>query len=520
MAYLKIIFCVFCLFGTLVCVGQRQPVKYGKVEEKEIALTSYQGADAVILCDYGEYKFDGKTGVVYFEYTRHLRIKILTEAGQRYATQQIQYYDLQAASYYPFNESYTLRAQTLNVNAKGKVTESKVKSKYTVVTKPGQDFNAGITIHFPNVRPGSIIEYEITIPTIETVNPAPWLVQYDLPNLWSELRIITPMEFNYAIKLYNIDYSDVAEFKNIPTSIKYPGRSVVYNANQFQFIRKNIPSLPYSGNDIDYNNSRMFVKFILDFASQKYVFPQMTEIFKAMDPEYKYLDKSEKQIAQEHSGYILYKRPDLVKTAKDLNKSDKFGIPQILNMGLNDTIRKLTGMYNTDEEKVMAVYRFVRDQAEWNNQYQIFVDAGIPVFLIKLADKFSRVPVKMNTSLQKVIKKQEGTNGEINAILINLLRAAGFKTNPVLTSTLSSCYLDTSFFNLQQFNHLIAAVEVDGTEMLLDAVKKGDGSIMSSDIMNEYGLLIEKKSARWIQVAYPYPVLPRDLEFSQSDQSE
>ena len=512
MTYLKFTLCVFYLISTLVCVGQRQPVKYGKVEDKEIALTSYHGADAVILCDYGEYEFDGKTGVVYFEYTHHLRIKILTEAGLRYATQQIQYYDLQTASYYPYNESYTLRAQTLNVNAKGKVIESKVKSKYTIVTKPDGNFNAGISINFPNVRPGSIIEYEINIPTIETVNPAPWMVQYDLPCLWNELRIITPMDFNYAIKLYNIDYPDVAEFKNIPTSIRYPGRSIVYNANQFQFIRKNVPSLPYPGNDIDYNNSRMFVKFILDYASQKYVFPKMTELFKAMDPEYKFLNKSEKQIVLRNTGYILYKRPDLVNIAKDLNKSEKFGIPLILNMGLNDTIKKLTALCNTSEEKVMAIYHFVRDQAEWNNQYKVFLDAGIPIFMIKLAGVFSREPVKMNTSLQKVIRKQEGTNGEINAILINSLRAAGFKANPVLTSTLNTCYLDTSFFNLQQFNHLIAAVEFDDREILLDAVKKDDGSILTSEIMNEFGLLIDLRGARWIQVAYPYAVLPRVLD--------
>jgi hypothetical protein len=115
----------------------------------------------------------------------------------------------------------------------------------------------------------------------------------------------------------------------------------------------------------------------------------------------------------------------------------------------------------------------------------------------------------MNTSLKKVISKQEGTNSEINSILINLLRAAGFKANPVLVSTLSNNYLDTTFFTLQQFNHLIAAVEVDGQEILLDAVQKGDGSIMSSEIMNEFGLMIELKNARWIQVAYPYPILPQ-----------
>lgn len=509
MTFWKITFCVFFLSAcTLISVGQRPPAKYGKVEEKEITLTSYKGADAVILSDYGEYKFDATTGVVFFLFTHHMRIKILTEAGLRYATQQIPYYDLHSASYYPYNETYNLRAQTINVNEKGKVVESKVKVRSTEVAKPDENFNASVTIHFPDVKPGSIIEYEITIPTIETVNPAPWIVQYDIPSLWNELRIITPLEFDYAIKPYNIDYSNVSENKGITTSVKYPVRSVTISANQYQFIRKEVPALPYSGNSMDYNNSRMIVKFILDFASKKFLLPEMNEIIKATDPEYRYMDKSEKQIALVLSGYILYKRPDAAKIAKDLNKSEEFGVPLVLNMGLNDTIRKLTAIYNTDEEKVAAIYNFVREQAVWNNQYRIFVDAGVPRFVIKLAEKFSSGPVKMNTSLQKVINKQEGTNSEINSILINLLRASGFKANPVLVGTLSNCYIDTTFFNLQQFNHVIAAVEINGQQILLDAVKKGNGSIMTSDIMNEFGLMIELKNARWIPVAYPYPVLP------------
>jgi hypothetical protein len=337
------------------------------------------------------------------------------------------------------------------------------------------------------------------------------MVQYDIPSLWNELRITTPQDFDYAVKAYNLDYADVNKFKAIPTSITYPGRSIVYNGTQFQFTRKNIPSLPYPGNDIDFNNSRMFVKFILDYASRKFLFPHMDEIFKAMDPEYRYMGKAEKNITLDNSGYVLYRKPDLQKLAKTLNKSERFGIPLILNMGLNDTIRKLTSLYNTDNEKIMAIYKFVTDNAEWNKQYRIFVDSGMPLFLVRLADKFSSQPVKMNLSLQKVMRKQEGTNSEINSILINLLRASGFKANPVLVSTLNTGYLDTTFFTLQQFNHIIAGVELDGEQILLDATKKGDGSIMSSDIMNEFGLMIELKKARWIQVAYPYPILPRSL---------
>ena len=521
MTFTKITFCVFFfLFSTLVSFGQRSPVKLGKVDEKEIALTSYQGADAVILCDYGEYKFDGRTGQVYFYFVHHLRIKILTEAGLRYATQQIHYYDLSTSSFYPYNESYILKAQTLNVNIKGKVDATKVKSGNTVVTPPDYNNNASVTIHFPDVKPGSIIEYEITIPTMETVNPDPWMVQYDIPSLWNELRIITPQDFNYAVKPYNVDYAEVSRFESMTTSIDYPGNSVVYNANVFRFIRKDIPSLPTSGSELDYNNSRMYVKFILNYVSRKFLLPKMNEILKAMEPEYKYLDRSEKQLAMENKSFIIYRRPDLSKITNDLIKNPQFWLPLVLNMGINDTINKITALYDTDEEKINAVYLFARSLTDWNNQYRVFVDAPLPQFIMKIADKFSKEPVKMNTGLQKVVQQHEGSSSDINAILINLLKNAGFKAYPVLVSTLNNGYLDTTFFNIQQFNHIIAAVELNGREIFLDAVKKGSGSIMSTDIMNEYGLLVELQNSRWIQVAYPYAVLPRSLELPVMDQTQ
>jgi len=516
MTFRATIFCVFCLVSaTVICAGQLPPLRYGRLHEKDTALTSYEGADAVILCDYGQYMFSNeKFGTVYFHYTRHLRIKILTEAGMRYATQQIPFYDLQSASYSIYSQSYSLRAQTLNVNAKGKIVESKVKFRNIDVTEPDEYFNARLTIHFPDVRPGSIIEYLITIPTFETVNPAPWMVQYDIPCLWNELRIITPVYFSFAIKPYNMEYSDVCEIKSIMTGISYPNmrRSGSYEAKQFQFIKTDIPSLPFSGNETDYNNSRMFVKFMLEFATQRQLLPGMSEIIKGMDPGYKYMKRSEKRTALLKSGYILYRRPDLKEITKDLNRSEQFGIPLILNLGFNDTLKKITGVYDTDEEKVMAIYHFVRDQLEWNKQYRILLDPGIPFFLIWLVDKITREPVKMNVTLKKVIDKGEGNNSEINGVLINMLRAAGFRARPVLVSTLNNtCYLDTSFFNLHQFNHMIAAVEVDGREILLDAVRKWEGTIMTADLMNEFGLLIELRRARWIKVADQHSVPPRDV---------
>lgn len=504
----KLFFLAVLITLSAVGFGQSLPAKYGKLDEKEIKLTNYQGANAVILVDYGEYKFDGQLGQVYFMFKRFLRIKILTEEGLKYATQTIPFYDLHKATYFPYNKSYMLKAQTLNIDKNGKIVKSKVKIKNTSETPADDEFNASLTLNFPNVKVGSVIEYEITIPTIETVNPSPWYIQYEIPTVWNELRIIAPLDFNYAVKSYNTDYFNVSEVKDITTSISYPGRLLNYNGYLYQFVRQNVPALAYGGNPLDYNNSRMFIKFMLDYASKTYLFPRMDEIFKATDPEFKYLDKSEKQTQLTDVGFLMYKKPTMEKMAKEFNRSDRFGIPMILNMGYKDTIRTLTKDSQTMEDKVNAIYNFVLNSVEWNNKYRIFVNSGIPMFMVKLVDKFSSEPTRMNVSLQKVMNKHKGSNSEINAILINLLRANRINAYPVLVSTLNNCYLDTSFFNIHQFNHVIAAVEINGEIKYLDAAAKDGKSIMTREPINEFGLLIDPKKARWVKVAEPYPVLP------------
>lgn len=494
----------FLLLIPVYSLGQPAPAKYGKIGEKDKNLTEYNGADAVILVDYGQYYLDARYGKVYFNFQRLLRIKILTEQGLKYAQQQIAYYDLHKATEAPFTRPYELRAQTLNIDAKGKIIKSKVKTRNIVETPADDEFNASLTLHFPDVKPGSIIEYEITIPTIETVNPAPWYFQYEIPTLWSELHIITPLDFNYAVKSYNTDFLDVAEVKSINPIINFPHRPISYSGNLYQFVKQNVPALPFSGDSADFNNSRMFINFMLEYASKKFLFPQMDELYKATDPEFKYLDRTAKQFQLTNAGYVVYAKPDPDHIAKELNKSDRFGIPLIMNMGLNDTIRKLVKDTKTTGDKIDTIYDFVRNNLEWNNKYRIFVDPGLPKFMVKLINSFSQKAVKTNTSLEKVMKKKAGTSSEINAVLINLLRANQINAFPVLISTLKNNYLDTSFFNLHQFNHMIAAVEMDGNILLLDAVNKNGKSILTGEPVNEFGLLIESKSARWIRVAIPY----------------
>jgi hypothetical protein len=239
---------------------------------------------------------------------------------------------------------------------------------------------------------------------------------------------------------------------------------------------------------------------MLEYATRKFALPYMEELFKATDPGFKYLDKAEKSSVLMNSGFIIYNKPELENLPKSLMKDPGFGPPLIINMGLADTVKKITANSKTSEEKAMAIYNYVSNQMEWDSSYRVFVNMGFPVKIVEFISRFSSSDLNMNASLSKPFRKQIGTSSEINFILINLLNTAGVKAFPVLVSTKDFDILDSSFFNLHQFNHVVAYVELDGKNLLLDAARNGNGTILTTVPMNESGLLVKKNEAEWIRV--------------------
>lgn len=480
-------------FFTFSVLAQKMPVKYGKISDEEINLSSYHGSDAVILCDYGTYQYDARLGQLYLYFTRHLRIKILTSAGLKYATQTVPFYDLKSATSFRNNRVFELRAQTLNINAKNEIKHDKVKTKNYTVSEADVDFNSSLTIKFPNVAVGSIIEYEIKIPTIEVVNPPEWIFEQDIPVIHSELRVISPEYIQYSGKAYLIDYLDVSETKYQTSVLSYPRGSISYQSYQMQFVKSNVPAAspgtPYY--------ERMRLKIMLDFASQKFTIPGVPYLFRATDREYKYKDRAEKDMTLTNISYILYKSPDLETLPKKMLKDPYFGPPLNIHMGINDTINSLIKGRTNEEEKIQIIYNFISDHMTWNGVYRSFVDPALSKFMLKIISQVNN-KAKLNKSLSKPYDKQIGTNAEINFILINALRKAGIKANPVLVSTLDNSYLDPELFSLQQFNHVVALVEINNQSIILDAVHANDGTVLSKQNLNSIGLVIKSDEAYWI----------------------
>jgi hypothetical protein len=77
----------------------------------------------------------------------------------------------------------------------------------------------------------------------------------------------------------------------------------------------------------------------------------------------------------------------------------------------------------------------------------------------------------IRTSLNDVIRKQGGTVGDINLLLVTMLRKIGLTTDPVVLSTRDNGYNLASFPELRQLNYVIARVTIDGKVIYLDAAQ-------------------------------------------------
>lgn len=124
-----------------------------------------------------------------------------------------------------------------------------------------------------------------------------------------------------------------------------------------------------------------------------------------------------------------------------------------------------------DYERMRTIHKYVRENMEWNKYENIWALYGV----------------------KSVWKDKKGTSGEINLILINLLKDAGLKVKPILVSTRENGIINTSVAGFDQFNKVMAYVQIGESVYVLDATEKFTPShLIPFDVMASEGLLIEK----------------------------
>lgn len=173
-----------------VCVAKAQVRGFGNIDTADLKLTCCEferDANAMVLFDRAKVTFS-VFGALNLE--RHKRIKIFNEKGIEYGNLKIQYDNM-----YGIERVYQIEAQTINFE-NGKIVTSKIDPKLMYAEHTDKNKDA-IVLTFPNVKPGSVIEYRYSLIRSLASNLPPWYFQTDIPTRYSEFNIVFPSGFRF-----------------------------------------------------------------------------------------------------------------------------------------------------------------------------------------------------------------------------------------------------------------------------------------------------------------------------------
>lgn len=174
------------LFVVISISAQKVPLKFGKIDEADLAMTVYDkdsSAVAVVLCHYGVFNSTD------FSFTETIRIKILKEAGLSFGT-----YVFSAST-----DEVQVRGKTFNME-NGVLVEEKLKSESIFKER----VMAGVyrlRVAMPNVRVGSIVDIESRYQGF----PNNWTFQNFIPVRWSEVVLNQSTYVEFSINYFGFE---------------------------------------------------------------------------------------------------------------------------------------------------------------------------------------------------------------------------------------------------------------------------------------------------------------------------
>jgi hypothetical protein len=399
-------------------------------------------AEALVIYDLGEYYFSGREskGLLLFM-KREMKIKILKQAGVKYATFEIPYY----IENRDWEEIESINATTYNY-VDGTLTKSTLDSKNIFEEKISDKIRVK-KITMPDVREGSVVEIAYTISTPYYFNMRKWEFQRKIPVVYSKLRYRAISYYEYAYIAKGIQKFD--EFKSEARNDETRFGQLLYREMIYDFGLKNIAAFK----DEEYITSEKDYMASLDFQMSKInypaggskqimtTWPEMCNDFLKDDNFGKYIQNSEKEAK---------------KILPTLN---------------------LTGKSQIEQVKIISDY--VKSKYNWNGIYGKYT----------------------NSKLSEFLKQQTGNVANINLFLTGLLKAAGLEVYPVVLSTRKNGMVSEGHPFQQFFNYVISQVKIDNQVYFIDATEP---LLFFKNLplrsINVGGLVVKPKSEEWIAI--------------------
>lgn len=308
---------------------------------------------------------------------------------------------------------------------------------------------------FPKVTKGCVIEYSYFLTSKSIYELRDWYFQEEIPVRYSEIRVRFPdiMSFTY---LFQGNEGMVAKEEK-DGAIRYEGKNSSMLLTKQRFIMENAPAMKEEGFVTTMDDYKARIRFQLS----EYV---------------------------NNAGRITKVMTDWKGLQQELKEQPYFG-QQLLKKGNNknmlEKVLPLAAGLTSEKEKAWFFYNYLTTNLSWNGNYSVFSKSE------KLNDIFSQ---------------GKANSGTLNMMLYVLLDASGIKANPVLLSTRSHGKMYEEYPILDQFNHMMVQVELDGKKLFMDATSAlRPPGYPSIEALNGRGLRLDFESGEPAWIAVPAP---------------
>lgn len=400
---IKFLLLLFLSMGVRIVEGQE--MRFGKYSQAEIKLTEVDfepEANAVVLEEFSRNQFMG--GIQHTNV--HRRIKVLKESGKSNGDVKIAYYfgDDGVEMIQKFS------AQIMNIiDGKEEVIMLSKKDYFEVDRENGWK---EIRFTFPNVREGSIMEYEYLKIDKNITFLDSYLFQNEVPTLKSVYFLEIPPYLTYRMLLQG-DATIKAEYQTSKAGV-------------YKWTLTNLRSIfgePYMNHYVDYLEK-------VEFQLAGYAVRNKIDGYGTNPGGYK---------------EILGSWQELSNTIREIPDFNSYMNP---NNTIENRLKSFRTSSESESDRAKEIYKYVTEKFKFNGK-----SGDIP-----------------SQNLKSLLDIGRGSRAEINLSLLAHLKTNNIESFPMLISSKGngrSTLVEAPFAG--QFNQLILMVKADGKEFFVDA---------------------------------------------------
>lgn len=455
------VFSVF-LLGSSTLPAQVQQFEFEKITPADFQTPriSDTSAEAVVIADVGNTRFDYAQKGFCIVFERKTRIHILKPEGKDHATIVIPLYKSNHDK--EFVESF--KGFTYNLE-KGEVVKTKVRNE-DMFTEEESEHWENEKIAMPAIRENSIIEFQYRISSEFIFNLQPWTFQSSIPVMWSEYNVLIPEYFDY--KMMSQGY--------VPFKINE-------TLNTTQRITIQIPGERYQEGYVTRTEPAR-TEILTPFATQ---YRWVAVDVPALKPE-PYITTVRDYLSSIAFELATVRMPrqapnSVMDTWETLNKKllehENFGMQAKKGNFISKDLSGITNNADNLLDIAKAIYHHLQKRMKWNGEIELYSES----------------------QPRKTYEERTGSSSDINLMLVAMLREAGINADPVILSTRSHGRVMEMYPILSKFNYVIALVKIGGEQYLLDATSPyAPFNTLPERCLNGSGRIISKENPGWVQL--------------------